>query len=208
MKKYLLLVVLALFPIALYSQNNDLFLQEEGKHLTFRDVPIDGSLRAFTSQIEAKGFTLVYTPSDNSGAAFTGKFIGKEVTLLVITSPKTRTVWKVAVDFGDQRSWYSLKSDYRDLKNSLSVKYGIPTSYEYFRSPYEEGDGYEMTAIYAEKCVYVSYFDVKENDKVVGTIALSIEKHDTQGYVSLRYEDAVNASMASSEKNANIYDEL
>ncbi len=207
MKKYLLFVVLALFPIALYSQNDDLFLQER-KHLTFRAVPIDGSLRAFTSQIEAKGFTLVYTPSDNSGAAFTGEFIGKEVTLLVITSPKTRTVWKVVVDFRDQRSWYSLKSDYRDLKNSLTLKYGIPTSYEYFRSPYEEGDGYEMTAIYAEKCVYVSYFDVKENDKVVGTIALSIEKHDDQGYVSLRYEDAVNASMASSEKNATIYDEL
>lgn len=208
MRKYLLLVVLALFPIALYSQNDDLFLQEEGKHLTFRDVPIDGSLRAFTSRIEKKGFTLVYTSADKSGAALTGKFIGKDVTLIVVTSAKTNTVWKVAVDFEDQMSWYSLRSDYRDLKNSLTVKYGSPTSFEYFRSPYEEGDGYEMTAIYAEKCVYVSYFDVKENDKVVGTIALSIEKHNSQGYISLRYEDAVNASMARSEKNANIYDEL
>lgn len=208
MKKVLLLIVMAFMPIISYSQEEDLFLNEEESHLTFRDVAIDGSLKAFISQIKTKGFTLLYAADDNSGAILEGKFIGKDVKLVIVTTPKTNTVWKVAVEFEDQRSWYSLKSNYLDLKSSLTIKYGVPKSYEYFRSPYEEGDGYEMTAIYTEKCVYVSYFDVVESGQVIGNISLSIEKHETQGNISLRYEDAANAKKMRSEKNERVYDEL
>ncbi len=60
MKKVLLLIVMAFMPIISYSQEEDLFLNEEESHLTFRDVAIDGSLKAFISQIKTKGFTLLY----------------------------------------------------------------------------------------------------------------------------------------------------
>lgn len=208
LKKVLLLIVMAFMPILSYSQEDDLFLSEEGKHLSFRDVAIDGSLKAFISQIKTKGFSPLYVSEDNSGAILDGKFIGKEVDLVIVTTPKTKTVWKVAVDFEDQISWYSLKSDYLDLKSSLTIKYGVPKSYEYFRSPYEEGDGYEMTAIYAEKCVYVSYFDVVENGRVIGSISLGIQKRETKGYIALHYEDATNAQKMRTEKNERVYDEL
>lgn len=208
MKKILLLVALVLLPVIGFSQNDGLFSLENGKHLTFRDVPIDGSLNAFIAQIEVKGFTSLYTADDYQGAVLSGRFIGKDVKLIIITTPKTKTVWKVAVKFEDQRNWYSLKSDYTELKSSLTVKYGGPTSYEFFSSPYEEGDGYEMTAIYAEKCVYTSFFEIKENGVVIGYLSLSINKNDSQGYVSLSYEDSTNAAIMRSEKDANMYDEL
>ena len=199
-------ILTALISIILFTTG--LFAQSE--HLTFKGTPIDGSLPQFVSAMKNVGYELVYQSPDGDGAALSGKFTNQEATLIVLCTPKTHTVWKIAVDFEDQSNWYSLKSSYLNFKKSLTAKYGNPTSeYEFFGSPYNEGDGYEMTAIFAEKCYYESFFDIVSPDGTnIGTIAVSIDKHETQGRITISYEDCINTNLMKNEKDSISYDDL
>ena len=71
----------------------------------------------------------------------------------------------------ENNNWYSLKSEYERFKVMFTKKYGKPDSYEYFTEPYEEGDGYEHTALSVGKCSYISFFTLP-----LGTISLRISE--------------------------------
>ena len=201
MKKLILTLAAIVLVVSAFAQN---------RHLKFKGIPIDGSLTNFVTALKGAGYQLIYQSEDGGAAALEGSFTNEDVTIVVVTTPKTNTVWKVAVLFEDQSSWSSLKSDYKALKANLAAKYGAPDSaYEFFSSPYEEGDGYEMTAIYAEKCTYMSFFHVKsESGEEVGTIWVEIAKNETKGRISLAYEDAANSNLKQRENDAIVYDDL
>ena len=80
------------------------------EHLEFKGISINGSTSDFVSKLKGKGFTQVYNSGFNY--ALEGKFTEQSVTVYVLGSVKTGTVWKVAVQFEKETSWYSIKSQY------------------------------------------------------------------------------------------------
>ena len=201
MKKLILTLFAIVLAVSAFAQD---------QHLKFKGIPIDGTLTNYVKALKNAGYEFICQSPDDSGAALSGTFTNKDVTILVVTTPKTKTVWKVVVFFEDQNDWYSLKSDYKDLKASLTSKYGQPDPvFEFFSSPYEEGDGYEMTAIWSDKCNYISFFAVNtDSGNSLGEITVEIAKNETKGRIALSYEDAANTTLMKSEKEAIVYDDL
>ncbi len=63
---------------------------------------------------------------------------------------------------------------YSSLKDLLIRKYGKPTSdYSFFKSPYENGDGFEITAIKSNKCMYAAFWTINEGDDAI-EVSISI----------------------------------
>ena len=88
-----------------------LYAQE---HLEFRGIPIDGNLTNFVSKMKSIGYTVI--DEEDNLVFMKGKFTNRDVKLLVCSSVKTHTVWKVCVLFDEARSWSSLKSEYKTFK--------------------------------------------------------------------------------------------
>lgn len=189
MRKFALLFVALLMSTPFFAQ----------EHLDFRGVPIDGKLADFVVKMEKLGYT-VDKKIDNV-VIMNGKFTNKPAEIYILATPQTKTVWKVAVHFDDAVSWSSLKSMYREYKELYTKKYGSPSnSFEFFKDPYYEGDGYELQALRKEKCTYVTYYEVE-----AGFLAIRMT---SSGAVSLAYEDKENSDLDTNEKNSSALDEI
>ena len=118
MKNRLFILMLSFATIALNAQTTE--------HLKFKGVPIDGTLEAYTKQMNLNGFTL--TSSQNGIALFIGDFAGfKDCKVGVNTLNQKNLVYKIGVKFLDKSTWAGLNGDYQSLKSMLTEKYGKPT---------------------------------------------------------------------------------
>lgn len=173
--------------------------QESTSHLEFKGIPIDGSMTSFLNKMNEKGFKTVTI--QEGGSVMSGQFAGEDVDIAVYASPKSKTVYMVAVVFPEKKAWYSLKSNFKNLENNLQGKYGYPTiQRKEFDSPYYEGDGYEMSAVRLDKCNWFSRFSVEH-----GSIDIII----TSGKrVALYYSDQLNETKKKDEESSNVYEDL
>lgn len=177
------------------EQSNSIKQIKTGEHLLFRDVEINGTVNDVCSALSQLGYSAPI-PIDGGSVIVQGDFAGvANCELLVLRSRYEDYVWKIIVIMPENNNWYSLKSDYERFKEMFRKKYGKPDSYEYFSEPYEEGDGYEHTALSVGKCSYISFFNVP-----LGTISLRISE---SGAISIAYEDKINA-----ERNSNDIDNI
>lgn len=160
---------------------------------SFNGITIGGKLSEFVSAMKEKGYTYVKA-TETGGAIMSGTLSGNIVELWISVTPKTKVVWKLSIYFPENDSWYSMKSEYEKYKSALTEKYGTPDkTFEFFRNPYYEGDGYEMTAVKVEKAVYSSYWVKKDSNYA---ISLTITKY-TQ--VRISYENLKNSDLEESE---------
>jgi hypothetical protein len=113
----------------------------------------------------------------------------KNCTVGVSTLKSKDLVSKIIVLFPDLEIWSSLSSNYFNLKEMLTEKYGQPAeSKEVFQSDTPDNDGSKMTYVQLGHC---KYYTIYETDK--GTIELSIEQIDnTRTFVKLAYFDKIN----------------
>ena len=193
MQKLLSLFVTLTVCLSIYAQ--------ESAHLTFKGIPIDGTLQAYVQKLKNAGFSFSKYSDSGNMAFLNGTFTGKPVEVIVVASPKTKTVWKVSVYYPEQVSWYSIKTDYYDLVASLTQKYGNPTDhYEFFMDPYYEGDGYEMQAVRMEKCHFISAFESSK-----GVISCEISKYEQ---LKVSYEDSLNSSKMRTERENAVQEDL
>ena len=119
-----------------------------------------------------------------------GQIGSTDIELLVLFTPKTKKAWKFVVYLPKQSTWYALKSQYKEYLEMLIGKYGQPKNeYHFFSSPYEDGDGYEMTAVTVEKCTYAAYWE--------DTYSIEISKYSQ---VKIAYENPINTEIYSQEK--------
>lgn len=162
---------------------------DSSKHLTFKGVPIDGTLSVYVSKMKQTGFT---HQSTNDGLAILeGEFASyKNCTVGVSTLKQKDLVSKIAVIFPDRDNWSTLSSNYFNLKELLTEKYGDPSkSIEEFQSYTPTNDGSKMNQVMLGAC---KYYTVYETGK--GTIQLSIEHNGTtKCFVSLAYFDKINS---------------
>ena len=85
--------------------------------LTFKGIPIKGSLSAFGSELVKAGFR------NTGGGTYTGDFAG--YSGCKVTPSGNNPVQEVRVDFPVISDWDSLEKSYDSLQASLTQKYGI-----------------------------------------------------------------------------------
>lgn len=169
------------------SLSNYSFSQE------FLGVKVGGKKEAVVNVFKSKGFKVTGDIKEDV-VSMKGIAASKELELNIVCSPISKTVWKFSVYFPEQSTWSRLKYDYEAYLKILKDKYGEPkNSFDFFNSPFEEGDGYEMTAVATEKCSYAAFWDVN-----IG-ISIKITKWKQ---VNISYENAVNSLLEEKERNS------
>lgn len=189
MKKFLF-VLLILFPLVMNAQED---------HIKFRDIPVDGHIDKFVASLSKMGY--FKTQSLDNCIVLSGEFANKKCEVFVLFTHKTNTVWKVAVFLPVIESWSSLKYSYQEFREQYRLKYGSPSdSYEFFKKPYYDGDGYEMLAVKNDKCNFISFWDLSG-----GSISVKI---GTSKQIVLGYEDRFNSELEAKEKNNTIQNDI
>ena len=67
------------------------------EHLSFKGIPIEGSMTEFCQKLKAKGFTSI--GQENNVTLFTGDFTGREATVGVTATDDGQNVFAVVVLF-------------------------------------------------------------------------------------------------------------
>lgn len=189
MKRSILLLLFLITTITTFSQ----------EHIKFMGIPIDGSIISFVEKLKTKG--LVVKNKENGVYVLSGKFASYDnAEIFVFSTPKTNIVFKVVVYLPEKKTWSSIKSQYSDMVDLYSQKYALTAHFEYFMSPYYEGDSYEEQAVKLEKAIWSSFFKCDG-----GAIAVEISKYMQ---LKIAYEDEINQNNASSEIESQVLDDI
>lgn len=171
---------------------------DSSKHLTFKGVPIDGTLDEFVLKMKKSGFT--HTTTKDGIAILEGDFASYKSCIVGVSTLKQKDlVSKIAVMFPDRDTWSTLSSNYFSLKEMLSEKYGKPSDVveKFDVPPYSQpkDDQSKMYKVKFDNCKYNSTW---QTDK--GEIQLSID-HDgvTRCFVKLAYFDKTNSEVVKKQ---------
>ncbi|MBQ3187996.1 MAG: hypothetical protein IJB60_00990 [Bacteroidaceae bacterium] len=180
MKK--LLVSFAFVLIALTS-----YAQSSSEHLTFKGIPIEGSMTEFCKKLKSKGFTSV--GSENNVALFVGDFTGRNATIGVTATDDGRSVFAVVVFFEPIGEWNTLVNTYDYYKDLYTRKYGDPKFSKEKNPAHSDSNIALMQEVHQGTVVWGSAWEVTGGD-----IELSIEKASGvyKGMVIIRYRDSKN----------------
>lgn len=163
-------------------------------HQEFKGVPINGTLKTFSAQMEKNGFELKATGKGR--VQMEGDFAGyKNCVLDISTLYQKDLVSFVTLSFPYRTSWSDLESDYFNLKDMLALKYGNPrSSREEFTARVPKTDSDRLYELGLDRCVYSSSFQA-----AYGEIRLSIKHNSTRTFhVELVYSDRANTEIIKS----------
>lgn len=175
-----------LISVISFAQN------QKTEHLSFKGVPIDGTLTEYVSKMKENGFSHLST---NDGTAIlNGDFAGyKDCTVGVSTLKQKDLVHKIAVIFPKKETWSTLFGNYSDLKEMLTEKYGKPSEVvEKFDSDSQPSDDEDrMFKVKFDNC---KYYSIWQTDK--GNIQLSVSHNGVLScFVTLAYFDKSNGEV-------------
>jgi hypothetical protein len=166
----------------------------------FYGVNISGALPTAIEKFKQKGFVL--KTSMDMGVIMRGRIVNQDVQLFIFVTPKTKTVYKMVIYFDELNSFDGLYTQYVKMVRTISEKYGEPDYVEEkFITPYELGDGYELTAIAVEKCLYSTTWLYKNNLNV----QVQISKYKQ---LKVTYENDILSEQKDKEEEllkSNIY---
>ena len=185
MKKFIFTLYFLIVAIAANAQ----------EHLSFKGIPIEGSITTFCQKLKAK--CLVQVHSADNIRLFTGDFTGRDATIGVVADQTGKNVFSVVVIFPASGEWNTLVNTYDYYKDLYTEKYGSPS----FNKEYNPSRSDSNTEVHQGTVVYGSVFNAPG-----GTIELTIDKADGvyQGQVIIRYKDAQNVQ----EKRQSDLDEI
>lgn len=182
MKRILISIVAMALSLAAFAQT-------ESQHLTFKGVPIDGTLNQFVANMKAKGF--VGAVNKDGTAALQGDFAGyKGCYIIVSTLQNKDLVSTIGVVFPECDTWGTLEGNYLKLKKMLTIKYGEPAEVvEGFQRPrYADDDNSKMYELKSDRCNYQTQFLTEK-----GNIVLKLINGDFgRCHVLLGYYDKIN----------------
>ena len=164
------------------------------EHLTFKGVPINGTLDLYVSKMMQSGFINLGT-KDNT-AILNGDFAGyKSCTIAVSTLKQKNLVYKISVIFPEKDTWSTLSGNYFDLKQMLTEKYGKPSdveeTFDGSSNTQSKDDNSKMHDVKFDRC---KYYSIWQTDK--GEIQLSINHQSVIScYVTLSYFDKINGEI-------------
>ena len=178
------IIVLLLFVPLFYS-----WAQTE--HLSFKGVPIDGTLNNYVQEMRQKGFTIINT--EKGCATLRGDFAGiKGCEICVYTLDAVDLVSNIGVFFPSQITWTRLEGDYLTLKRDLTTKYGQPSEcVERFDNNRGKDDNDKLYCLKLDHCQYYTVWSTE-----LGDIELSLQRDEYLNcYVFLKYYDKINDSI-------------
>lgn len=181
-KAFLSLLFIAIVMIT-WAQGS----QETSNHLTFKGVPIDGTLDNFVLKMKQSGFT--HTTTKDGVAILRGDFASYKSCMVGVSTLTTKDlVSKIIVLFPELDDWSSLSGNYFDLKEMLTSKYGKPSDCieNFNRTPRDDND--RMYEVKLDRCKYLTSYETAK-----GTIQLAIAHNDvSRCFVKLAYFDKIN----------------
>ena len=156
------------------------------EHLSFKGIPIEGSVTEFCQKLKNKGFASI--GQENNTSLFSGDFTGREATVGVTATNNGKNVFAVVVLFEPSGEWNTLVNTYDYYKDLYTRKYGKPfISKEKNPAPLNS-NSVLMAELDQGRVVYGSTWKVTGGD-----IQLSIEKSSVyRGMVMIRYRDSQN----------------
>lgn len=182
MKRIITIILAVVFSLSSFAQN-------DSRHLTFKGVPIDGTLNQFVTNMKAKGFA--GTVNKDGTAALQGDFAGyKGCYIIVSTLQNKDLVSTIGVVFPQCDTWGTLEGNYLKLKEMLTTKYGEPAEVvEEFQSPRSaDDDNSKMYELKMDRCNYQTLFRTEK-----GNIVLKLIHGDFGAcHVLLGYYDKIN----------------
>jgi hypothetical protein len=191
MKNILFALSLFLTTYFSYAKSNS----DSSTHLTFKGVPLDGTLDQYVARMKQKEFTLLRT--ENGIATLQGEFAGyKDCYLNVSTLKQKDLVHKIEVFFPSANTWSTLLENYLDLKQMLLEKYGkLYDEAEkcHDLSPDDE-DRVKILAVRMDRC---KYYSIWKFDK--GEIQLLIGHTNRETFVKLAYIDKTNSVLVKKQ---------
>ena len=191
---------------------DDVEIPDDGTHLIFNNVPINGSLKYYVAQMEKKNFRIYVERFDLEGdeetkeqkeqreqkakleaykegkATMVGDFADfKKCRLYVETLANKDLVYKIQVEFQFVYEWEKKKENYFHLKQLLTKKYGAPTSCTEKLKP-ETMENYDINNSFTKG--KSKYETIYKTDK--GDITLYINKNSR---IILEYLDKKNSEL-------------
>ena len=180
MRRLISLFAFMIITLTSYAQTNS-------EHLTFKGIPIEGSMNTFCQKLKAKGFTSI--GRENKLALFTGNFTGQDATIGVKATDDGKNVFAITVIFDSSGEWNTLIDTYNYYKDLYTRKYGKPTISKEKNPAHSDSNTSLMAEVYQGTVVWGSLWEV-----IGGDIELSIEKTSRiyEGVVVIRYRDSIN----------------
>ena len=176
MKKYLSIIIAFCFAISCFAQ----------EHLSFKGIPITGSMTEFCKKLSQKGFTKF--GSENNVTFFKGDFTGRNSTVLVKATDDGKSVYSVIVLFDAYDEWNVLTNIYYYYKDIYTRKYGEPAACKEYNPSSQDSNISLMYELGQGTVTYGAAWSVTG-----GTIEISIEKSGySNGMVVIKYRDAQN----------------
>ena len=185
---------------------DDVEIPDDGTHLIFNNVPINGSLKYYVAQMEKKNFRIYVERFGLEGdeetkeqkakleaykegkVTMVGDFADfKKCRLYVETLANKDLVYKIQVEFQYVSEWKKKKENYFHLKQLLTQKYGAPTSCTEKLKP-ETMEDYDINNSFHKK--KSKYETIYKTDK--GDITLYINKDSR---IILEYLDKKNSEL-------------
>ena len=121
------------------------FAQTESPHLSFKGVPIDGTLNEYVQKMKRRDSTILGT-EDRIAILLSGDFAAyrRRCTVGVSTLKQKDLVSKITVIFPDCKTWTALSNNYYTLKEMLTEKYGEPADviekFQGYSEPRDDND--------------------------------------------------------------------
>ena len=191
---------------------DDVEIPDDGTHLIFNNVPINGSLKYYVAQMEKKNFRIYVERFGLEGdeetkeqkeqkeqkakleaykegkVTMVGDFADfKKCRLYVETLANKDLVYKIQVEFQYVSEWKKKKENYFHLKQLLTQKYGAPTSCTEKLKP-ESMEDYDINNSFHKG--RSKYETIYKTDK--GDITLYINKNSR---IILEYLDKKNSEL-------------
>lgn len=163
-------------------------------HLTFKGVPIDGTLNEFVGKLKQKGFTKI--GEEQGIAILEGDFASFKGCTVAVYEHESGLVNRVGVVFPEKDTWSLLYNDYSKLKEMLTQKYGKPSEeteeFQGYSAPRD--DNSRMHEVKMDRCKYICDFTTDN-----GVIELRIAHNSVIScYVVLIYVDLENETKVQS----------
>lgn len=178
MKKLLLTLCVAFATFAAAAQ----------EHLSFKGIPIEGSITTFCKKLKAKGFAQL--GSEGNIRLFRGDFTGRQATVGVVAADNGKDVFTVAVFFDQSDSWNALVNTYEHYKDLYVEKYGNPSQCVENNPSRTDSNTSLMYELYQGRVTYGCVFEAPG-----GAIQISIEEAGiSDGQVMIKYQDSQNVN--------------
>ena len=176
MKKTLSIIMVFCFAISCFAQ----------EHLSFKGIPITGSMTEFCKKLSQKGFTKL--GRENNLTTFTGDFTGRRATVGVGATDDGENVHSVIILFEESSEWKTLVNTYEYYKEIYTRKYGEPAGCKEYNPSHQDSN---ISLMYELGQGTVTYATVWSITGV--TIEISIEKFGySDGVVVIKYRDSKN----------------